>query len=176
MMTDLGTYSIADIDASQPEAAYLATYRPPKLEKAIREEYQNLQNRKIDGLVYNRSVPAIDGHGYLLRAISFDEADIFVAFTVIRTDSDGSVVIAWKKIADFSKPIMLYQSDEELKTAIDKITDERKLNAMVWAVKDNVLIIRGHPKADELNLLLVALREKNLRVRGEDYSQRDGLK
>jgi hypothetical protein len=33
-------------------------------------------------------------------------ADMLVAFKIIRKDSDGSVIIFWKPIADFGKPIL----------------------------------------------------------------------
>ncbi|HJS52679.1 MAG TPA: hypothetical protein VJ781_12325, partial [Pyrinomonadaceae bacterium] len=44
------------------------------------------------------------GNTFVLRAISFESADVLVAFKVMRQDTDGSLIIFWKQIADFGKP------------------------------------------------------------------------
>lgn len=41
------------------------------------------------------------GNTYLLRSISFESYDILVAIQIIRIDSDGSIIMAWKKIKSF---------------------------------------------------------------------------
>jgi hypothetical protein len=39
-----------------------------------------------------------------LRAISFDDADILVAFRIHRKDTDGSLIIFWKLLETFEIP------------------------------------------------------------------------
>ena len=41
---------------------------------------------------------------YLLRSISYSRADILVALQVVRKDSDGSMIIAWKLLKSFATP------------------------------------------------------------------------
>jgi len=93
----LGRLSFSSIGSETPELAFLSDYKPPKLEKEIREEAMSFHDRRVDGLLFKRSVPSVTGHTYLLRAISFNEADILVGFTVLAIADDGSVTIAWKK-------------------------------------------------------------------------------
>lgn len=42
----------------------------------------------------------------MLRSVSYGDADTFVAFRVLRKDSDGSYVLLWKTLKKFPKPLM----------------------------------------------------------------------
>lgn len=41
-----------------------------------------------------------------LRSINFREADTLVALKVYRKDADGSLIIFWKTIKNFEKPLL----------------------------------------------------------------------
>jgi hypothetical protein len=49
-------------------------------------------------------VPVEVNATYLLRSISYRDSDILVGLKVIRRDSDGSVVLAWKLLKKFKAP------------------------------------------------------------------------
>jgi len=56
----------------------------------------------IDGLEYKNRLPVHVGATYLLRSIVYDESDVLVAFRVARREDDGSVIIAWKMLKEFT--------------------------------------------------------------------------
>jgi hypothetical protein len=61
---------------------------------------------EIDGVQYRQNRPAIVGHTYLLRAISYGEADTLVAFQIHRRETDKSLIIFWKALESFEKPLL----------------------------------------------------------------------
>lgn len=172
MIASLGRYSFSDVGLETPELAFLSTYKPPKLEKEIRAEAMSFHNNPVKGLLFSRNVPAILGNTYLLRAISFGEADVLVGFNVLQVDEDGSMTIIWKKLADFGKPIMLYVPDDELKASVDRIIAANGIQGLVVDVKDNTLIYRTFVSSAEMNRFSAALLENNIKYRRADYSQR----
>lgn len=103
-IADLGDTLLADISKEISEVNFLTSYKPPTNELEIRLEQRNAHDYKIDGINYKRSFPGIVGHAYVLRAISFDEADILVALKIHRKDADGSLIIFWKFIEQFETP------------------------------------------------------------------------
>lgn len=106
-LKDLGEVSLASIDRETTEVEALLKYVPPTDEPTIRAEYQKLARiYELSGISFTSRVPAAVGHSYLLRSISPDRSDILVAFSVLRKDSDGSVILLWKPIETFPKPEM----------------------------------------------------------------------
>ncbi len=103
-ITDLGETSLADITEETAEVNFLINYKPPTNEPEVRFEQSKANNYQTNGLTYKTYVPAVVAHSYILRAISFDRADILVAFKVYRKDTDGSLIIFWKSIKNFEKP------------------------------------------------------------------------
>ncbi|HYP49776.1 MAG TPA: hypothetical protein VEQ34_02455, partial [Pyrinomonadaceae bacterium] len=77
-IADLGETALADITRETGEANFLINYKPPANEPEVRSEARKAWNYEADGFSYKRSVPAIVGHTYVLRAISFDHADVLV--------------------------------------------------------------------------------------------------
>jgi hypothetical protein len=53
---------------------------------------------------YTRRLPAEIGATYILRSISYDRSDLLAALKVVRQDTDGSLIIAWKLLKKFPKP------------------------------------------------------------------------
>ena len=144
----------------------MSEYRAPKYEKEIRTESRTFHNRKIDGILYGRGLTVIGGHSYLLRAITFDEADILVGFDVLRIDDDGSVVIAYKKLIEFNKPLMLSMPDKDMKIAIEKIVAELGIfKGISIEVKDNVLILQGRYDNSDRQKFFDAYAKEGLRIR-----------
>lgn len=103
-IADLGRISLAEVSKEAPEVSFLANYKPPTNEPEVRSEQRKAHDYHINGLTYKRNLPAVVGHSYVLRAISFDEADVLVAFKIYRKDTDGSLIIFWKSIETFEKP------------------------------------------------------------------------
>ncbi|HEX8251199.1 MAG TPA: hypothetical protein VF599_23705 [Pyrinomonadaceae bacterium] len=105
-VADLGETPLNDITKETGEVNFLANYKPPVNEPEVRIEQRKAHNYEAGGFSYKRTVPAVAGHTYVLRAISFDDADVLVAFRIHRKDADGSLIIFWKLIENFEKPLL----------------------------------------------------------------------
>ena len=112
MIADLKNLPLASIDEKTPAVINLLNYRMKNLLREARAEYKILHvGLTLDRIRYKRNLPAIVGHSYVLRAISFGEADTLVAFQISRRKSDGSLVIFWKKLREFETPKLIRKND-----------------------------------------------------------------
>jgi len=166
-LVDVGLRDLQDIETS-PEAKFFLSYRPPLYKDDIRKERDDVRVRRVEepAMTLRSSFPVIIGDTYLLRAISWDEADIAVAFRVLKIDDDGSATIVWKPLAKFPKPFFLFMPDEELRPQIGEVIAEEKLVGIEFTVKDNwVVYIKG--SYANINSLHRALDSRGIRLRGE---------
>jgi hypothetical protein len=105
MLTKLGDQPLADITINEVRARFIAEYKPPKPEPAARSEFRRFQKgATIDGVLYRSRLPVEVGTTYLLRSIVYRTSDVLVAFRVVRKDTDGSVIIAWKLLKEYPVP------------------------------------------------------------------------
>ena len=103
---DLGDITLGSINGEMPIVAFLNSYRPPKKLSEIRKEQSKAFNYATEAGTLKDHVPALVGHTYVLRAISFDREDVLVALSIFRKDTDGSLIFFWRKIETFEKPII----------------------------------------------------------------------
>ncbi|MBS1798109.1 MAG: BON domain-containing protein [Acidobacteria bacterium] len=106
-IADLGAISLADVTTETSEIGFLLNYRPPAKEREVRVEQRKSYEYETESGTYRDRAPVNVGHVYALRAISFEEADVLVAFKVVRKDTDGSLIIFWKMLKDFEKPRLI---------------------------------------------------------------------
>jgi hypothetical protein len=147
-IADLGETSLADISKETVEVNFLSNYKPPTNEPEIRIEQRRAHDYKIDGLAYKDRLPGIVGHAYILRAISFDRADVLVAFKIHRKDADGSLIIFWKFIEQFEtpriereKPTAIVQQDSETENEVsDFVATQSVQTALVQKGLDNISV------------------------------------
>lgn len=107
IMTNLGDTSLDEITLNDPRASYISTYSPPREEPKAREEYRLFNSSEgviVDGALYRKALPVQENTTYLLRSIAYRKSDVLVAFRVVRKDTDGSVIIAWKLLKKYSVP------------------------------------------------------------------------
>lgn len=104
LMSDLGDLPLQNIGPQTPEVAFLQGYKAPGNILDARVEQRRAQEYKAEALFFKFYWPAVVGHTYVLRAITFGEADTLVAFRPVRKDIDGSLIIQWRPLADFDKP------------------------------------------------------------------------
>lgn len=105
MLTNLGDRPLEDITLDDPRARFIAQYKPPKPEPAARSEFRRFQaGVTIDGALYRSRLPVQVGATYLLRSVVYRESDVLVAFRAVRKDSDGSIIIAWKRLKKYPVP------------------------------------------------------------------------
>ena len=108
LMADIGNFSLVDDLSGVPEVGFLTKYKAPTNVIDARAEQTKSREYKVDNIILRSHSPAVVGHTYVLRAISYDggNADVLVALKVIRKDTDGSLIIYWKQLADFGKPAL----------------------------------------------------------------------
>ncbi len=104
-LTELGNVPIEGVDAGHPALQYLNSYVPPTNDAEIRAEQRRAGTGFTAGTYSyrNRLVARLDTT-YGLRSIVYGDSDVLVVFRVVRFDSDGSVMLVWKKLATFPVP------------------------------------------------------------------------
>jgi hypothetical protein len=111
MMTNIGDVPLEHITPDDVRTQQIASYRPPRPESEARAEYRRTSSHEgmsFDGLIYRKQLPVQENSTYLLRSISYKSGDrgtdVLVAFRLVRKDTDGSVIIAWKLLKRYSAP------------------------------------------------------------------------
>lgn len=105
-LTDLGELQLAKIDGKTKGVNLLANYQPPLELPKARIEQEKSRGFEAENVAYKNRLPAVVGHSYVVRAVSYNEADVLVAFKVYRKDADGSLIIFWKLLENFEKPLL----------------------------------------------------------------------
>ena len=105
LLCKAGDLALDEITLDQPYVRFLAEYVPPTAEPEVRAEAMKFgRGTAVEGITYQRSQPVEVNTTYLLRSINYSESDVLVAFRVVRKDSDGSVILAWKMLKDYPAP------------------------------------------------------------------------
>jgi len=102
-----GAVSLDEISVEHPSVSFLAAYKAAATEPQARVEQRRFGTGDvIDGIKYGERVKAEVGMTYILRSINYDYSDLLVALKVVRQDTDGSLIIAWKLLQKFPKPVL----------------------------------------------------------------------
>jgi len=105
LLTMLGDVALDDVTLTHPAVEYLSALTPPaRLSEARTEQRRASDGFTVNELSYKDRLPARVNKTYLLRSINYEASDVLVAFRVVRRDTDGSLVIAWKTLKKFSIP------------------------------------------------------------------------
>ena len=106
-IADLGNIALGAVSTETTGVTFLANYKPPTKEPEIRVEQRKAFNYEAENFTYTSRLPVSFEKTYALRAISFDRADVLVAFKIHRKDTDGSLIIFWKLLENFEKPVLI---------------------------------------------------------------------
>jgi len=106
-LASLGDVPLESVGMDDERVQYLGSFVAPTTEPEAREQ----QRRSSSGFDIGRNryrgrQPVIVGGTYVLRSIGYDRFDVLVAFQVVRQDSDGSLILRWKKLREFSTPFL----------------------------------------------------------------------
>ena len=105
MLTKLDAVRLEDVSPELPAVSFLAKYTAVANEPDARVEQRRFQTGTIvDEIPYKDRIRAEVGATYLLRSINFGEADVLVAFKIVRQDEDGSLIIPWRLLQNYSVP------------------------------------------------------------------------
>jgi hypothetical protein len=101
-LASLGDTPLENVSLETPCVQYLAALVPPTVEPEAREQ----QRRSSTGIViganqYKNRLPATIGGSYILRSVNYERSDVLVAFRIVRQDTDGSLILLWKRLREF---------------------------------------------------------------------------
>jgi hypothetical protein len=106
-MTDLGDVPLEGVSTETEAVRFMAGFEAPSAEAAARQAgRQFYPSREEGGWSYVRYLTAAPGKTYALRSIVYDESDVLVAIRVVRKDDDGSVILLWKLLEKYPKPVL----------------------------------------------------------------------
>ena len=104
-LTELGNVPIETIGIGHPALLYLNLYAPPSEGAQVRAEQQRAAaGFTVGAILYRNRFPARLDRTYALRSIVYGRSDVLVVFRVVRFDTDGSVMLVWRKLATFPVP------------------------------------------------------------------------
>lgn len=181
-ITDAGEISFSKTTEQTKSVSFLVNYRPPTIESEARSEYQKAgKGFEANGTNYKKQVSAIVGHTYVLRAVSFDEADALVAFKVYRKDTDGSLIIFWKSIENFETPKLertkiiansvdatVETIDAETANAVQTALNKKGLFSVSVEATNKEITLRGTvPKGKLADAVRITQETGKRRVRNE---------
>jgi len=105
MLLNVGDVPLEEINIEHPKVKFLAAYNTVLEEPKARVEQRRFsEGANIDGLTYSRRVRANVNATYVVRSINYSDSDVLVALRVLRKDTDGSLIIAWKILKEYSVP------------------------------------------------------------------------
>lgn len=179
MIADLGEIPLSELDSKNKSVNSLYNYQAKSIYAEVRNEQQKLfPNLEINGLKFTREVKAVVGHTYVLRAISYDEADTLVAFKVQNKDDNGSLTIFWKLIKNFEKPILIKDTqkvseadaaaNKKLIEEIHEILRSKGFTDVVASTDGKMIVLRGTiPKGKLAEVIQIAQEISKKPVKNE---------
>lgn len=101
----LGDVPLEEVTTETNGLMFLTALSAPQREPQARVQ-QQLANEgiKLGELTYQNRVSMQVGKTYVVRSVSYNDADTLVAFRVVREDTDGSVILLWKMLKKFAAP------------------------------------------------------------------------
>src|SRR5262245_5809744 len=109
-LTSLGDVPLEHVTADFDGVQYLAAFIAPSKEPEAREQQRRTSTGFHDAdHFYQNRLPVVVNHTYVLRAVGYRDYDVLVAFRVVRKDTDGSVILLWKKLKEFPTPFLARQ-------------------------------------------------------------------
>jgi len=106
-LASLGDIPIETVGLDYDGVQYLAGFVPPTIEPEARIQQRRAGSGfEVGRNRYKSRLPLMIGGTYILRSISYERFDVLVAFRVVRQDTDGSVILLWKKLREFPIPYL----------------------------------------------------------------------
>ncbi len=114
MMANLGDMSLDDVRVETPDVDMLASLSPPTLlPKARIEQRRSSEGIQVANILYKSSLPVVLNSTYILRSVNYERSDVLVAFRVVRKDTDGSLILAWKMLRKGDVPKLVRTADDD---------------------------------------------------------------
>jgi hypothetical protein len=107
-MLNLGDMPLETLSTADEAVHFASAFKAPTAEADARAAHRSFwePGRREGDFVYKGRLPVSVGSTYVVRSILYSDSDTLVAFRVLRKDSDGSVVLLWKILQEFQKPML----------------------------------------------------------------------
>ena len=106
-LVPIGKTALASLSTDDPTVAALAAFVPPSQEPGARE----IQRALWQGYAVSPTIAPVKERApvqlkttYVLRSINYDTSDVLVAFSPVRQDADGSVIVLWRLLRTYPVP------------------------------------------------------------------------
>ncbi len=129
LLLDIGDIPLEKVTLQTAEVENLSKFQPASNIETAKEIDSKLnEGIKHEKIIYQRLLPARENTTYLLRSIAYrgvvsktaqgfvyneldydKRKDILVAFRIVQTDSNGSIIILWKQLALKDSPKIVQQ-------------------------------------------------------------------
>ncbi len=144
LIKEVGSVSFSSISSDDAEVYVLSNYTPPRPIAEIRSEHQRLVGMSREtGFEYRGTHRIAMGKTYVLRTISFNEADLLVAIKILHKLPDGSLELAWRKLREYPIPRPQYFTDDELREKLLSILAKEYFSGISGEVNENEITFRG---------------------------------
>lgn len=119
ILSNIGDVKLEDINLDSMSLDFLVKYKPKNKSIEVSEQKELLEKGiNSNGFTYSNAVSPAFGNTYLLRSIAYvysnpsvdkkiikaESLDLIVAFKIVGQESDGSLVILWKKLKEEDAP------------------------------------------------------------------------
>jgi hypothetical protein len=106
-LVNLGNVPIESVTTATDGVRYLAAYNTPNNEPDARvEQRRTSAGFEAEDWTYKSRLPVFAKQTYVMRSVDYHQSDVLVAFRVVRKDADGSVVLLWRMLKEFAKPVL----------------------------------------------------------------------
>lgn len=104
-MASLGDVKLETLSIAHPAIQYLANFVPPLTEAEARAQYaRSGAGFEENSTTYRNRFDATLNTTFVVRSVQYELADVLVAFRTVRQDSDGSLILLWKRLKWFPTP------------------------------------------------------------------------
>jgi hypothetical protein len=108
----LGNVPLEEITLESPGVKFLREMIPPVNALELQSLNAQLGNGLVrDTYVYRNAVRAVPEVSYVMRTVIYKQADLLLAFRIVRQDADGSLHILWKQLQR-NRPLSLAQKTD----------------------------------------------------------------
>ncbi len=101
-LRSLGNITLDELTLDHPDIRYAANFVTPSKEAEARKQARLFgKGVKIGEALYVRHLDAKPETTYVVRSIDYGTSDVLVVFHIIKKDTDGSLLLMWKKLKTY---------------------------------------------------------------------------
>lgn len=134
IIVGLGDVPLENVSLGLNQAKFLLDFKPEAKNKKAREQFWQISKKiTVNNFIYGKVIRTDENATFLMRIIAYrlsiirfpeffnkKRRDKIIAFRIIRKDSDDSITILWKELADKKSPKLEFEKGEEFKDFQEK--------------------------------------------------------